>query len=229
MDNRKIYGICIDTETTNGIVDADGKLDLSNSLFFDVGFQVIDSHGRTYGKTYSFINSDIFVDEPELMQEAFFADKIPQYKADLQNGTRTLATTTEIQKILCEVIAEYGCQFIVAHNAYFDYRALNNALRWVTKSKQRYFVPKSVEWWDTLKMARSVMSKMPTYKAFCQKHGYTTKNGQLRFTAEICYRFISNNLDFVESHTGLEDVKIETEILRYCHRQHKPMNRTLWA
>ena len=77
-------------------------------------------------------------------------------------------------------------------------------------------------------MAKSVMGKMPTYLQFCEENGYLTKSGQPRFTAEICYRFISKESGFVEAHTGLEDVEIETEILRYCHRQHKPMKKKLW-
>jgi hypothetical protein len=72
------------------------------------------------------------------------------------------------------------------------------------------------------------MGKMPTYQRFCAENGYTTKTGKPRFTAEICYRFITKDNTFVESHTGLEDVEIETEILRYCHRQHKAMKKKLW-
>ena len=75
-------------------------------------------------------------------------------------------------------------------------------------------------------MARSVMGKMPTYKKFCQQNGYITKNGQLRFTAEICYRFISRNLDFEESHTGLEDVEIETPL---CKMQGKKVDENRYA
>lgn len=228
IDRRHIYGICLDTETANTISDEHG-LDMTNALFYDLGFQVIDSHGRTYGEKYSFVNSDIFIHEKALMQSAYYAHKIPQYWKDIWAGKRKVATTYEIRKILCEVIKKYDCKFVVAHNARFDSRALNNTQRWTSKSKWRYFLPRGLEWWDTLKMARSVMGKMPTYKKFCLQNGYITKNGQLRFTAEICYRFISRNLDFEESHTGLEDVEIETEILRYCHRQHKPMKKKLWG
>ena len=78
---------------------------------------------------------------------------------------------------------------------------------------------------DTLKMARQVIGKMPTYKYFCEENGYLTKNGRLRFTAEILYRFITRDNDFVESHTGLEDVLIEKEIMAYCYKQHKKMNK----
>ena len=228
IDRRHIYGICLDTETANTI-SIDGQLDMSNVLFYDLGFQVVDSHGRTYGEKFSFVNSDIFLHEKELMQSAYYAKKIPQYKADLASGKRTLATTYEIRKALCEIVKKYDCKFVCAHNAMFDSRALNNTQRWVTKSKFRYFLPYGLEWWDTLKMARSVMGKMPTYRKFCEKNGYLTKRGQLRFTAEICYRFITKDNTFEESHTGLEDVEIETEILRYCHRQHKSMKKKLWG
>lgn len=228
IDRRHTYGICLDTETANIIENANGQLDVSNALFYDLGFQVIDSLGRPYGKEFSFVNSDIFVHEEELMANAHFASKIPQYKADLASGKRVLATTEEIRQVLLSVIAEYGCTFVVAHNARFDYNALNTTLRYVTKSASRYFLPKNLEWWDSLKMARSVMGKMPSYVKFCKQNGFATKTGKPKFTAEVCYRFISKDATFVESHTGLEDVRIESAIFAYCHRQHKAMSKKLW-
>lgn len=227
IDRRHVYGIVLDTETANTIQDENG-LDMSNVLFYDLGFQLVDSHGRTYGKKFSFVNSDIFTHEAELMQSAYYAKKIPQYRADLASGKRILANTYEIRKALVDLINKYNCKFVCAHNARFDYNSLNNTQRWTTKSRFRYFLPYGLEWWDTLKMARSVMGKMPTYQRFCAENGYTTKTGKPRFTAEICYRFITKDNTFVESHTGLEDVEIETEILRYCHRQHKAMKKKLW-
>ena len=227
IDRRHVYGIVLDTETANTIQDENG-LDMTNVLFYDLGFQLVDSHGRTYGKKFSFVNSDIFTHEAELMQSAYYAKKIPQYRADLASGKRILANTYEIRKALVDLINKYECKFVCAHNARFDYNSLNNTQRWTTKSRFRYFLPYGLEWWDTLKMARSVMGKMPTYQRFCAENGYTTKTGKPRFTAEICYRFITKDNTFVESHTGLEDVEIETEILRYCHRQHKPMKKKLW-
>ena len=227
IDRRHIYGIVLDTETANTIQDENG-LDMTNVLFYDLGFQLVDSHGRTYGKKFSFVNSDIFTHEAELMQSAYYAKKIPQYREDLASGKRILANTYEIRKALVDIINKYDCKFVCAHNARFDYNSLNNTQRWTTKSRFRYFLPYGLEWWDTLKMARSVMGKMPTYQRFCAENGYTTKTGKPRFTAEICYRFITKDNTFVESHTGLEDVEIETEILRYCHRQHKAMKKKLW-
>lgn len=226
IDHRHIYGIMLDTETAN-THSTDAGLDMSDVLPYDIGFAVIDSHGRVYEK-FSFVNSDIFYHEAELMKSAYYAKKIPQYLNDILNGDREVANTYEIRKALVDKINEYDCKFICAHNARFDCRALNNIQRWTTKSKYRYFLPFGIEWWDTLKMARSVLGAMPTYRKFCEENNYITKNSQLRFTAEIIYRYISKNNDFVESHTGLEDVEIEAQILAYCVRQHKKMDKKLF-
>ena len=229
IDKRKVYGIMLDTETANTIVEDDGKLEMGYVLPYDFGFKVIDSKGNSY-EDHSYVNSDIFLDEFKLMQSAYYCDKIPDYIRDLVNGTRQLKTSYEIRTIFCDLIKKYDCQFVVAHNARFDYRACNNIQRWTTKSKYRYFFPKDIEIWDTLKMARDVLLKMPTYIQFCEDNGFMTKHRtpQPQLTAEVIYRFITNDIDFVEEHKGFEDVEIETEIFKYLVRQHKPMRKKLF-
>ena len=125
-------------------------------------------------------------------------------------------------------MAEFETNIVSAHNARFDYKATATTQRWLTKSAYRYFFPYGTEVWDTLKMARDVIGKMPTYRKWCEVNDYICKNGQLKFTAEVLYRFISGNEDFDEEHTGLADVLIEKDILAYCYRQHKPMRKKLW-
>ena len=80
-----------------------------------------------------------------------------------------------------------------------------------------------------MRMAESVICKMPTYIEFCEEHNFLTKNGRPQATAESIYAFITNNPDYKEEHTALEDVEIETEIMQYCYRQHKPMNKVLYS
>ena len=229
INRRHIYGIMLDTETANTIVEEDGKIEMRFVLPYDIGFKVIDTKGRDY-ENHSYVNSDIFLDEFKLMQSAYYAEKIPDYIRDLANGTRQLRNTYEIRKTICDIIKKYDCKFIVAHNARFDYRALNNIQRWTTKSKYRYFLPKGIEVWDTLKMARDVLSKMPTYIDFCFANGFITKHKipQPQYTAEVIYRYITNDTNFIEEHKGFEDVEIETEIFKYLVRQHKPMRKKLF-
>lgn len=229
IDKRKHYVLMVDTETANTIELDGGKLDMTNVLVYDCGWAVVDTKGNLY-ETASYVNSDIFIHEKELMKSAYYAKKLPQYYKDLENGSRTLANTYQIRKAMLEVMEKYDIKEVCAHNARFDYNALNSTQRWVTDSKYRYWFPyDSIELWDTMRMAQSVICKKPTYKRFCQENGYMTKNNQVRKTAEVLYKFISGNNEFEESHTGLEDVLIEAQIMWYCFRQHKAMNKNAFS
>lgn len=214
------YYIGIDTETTNSYTSEDGKLELKDSLCYDVGWMVLDKKGRVYKKR-SFVVAEIFLDK-ELMKSAYYAEKIPVYWEDIKNGKRKLTTFKNIHWIFKQDCKSYKAKAIFAHNAFFDYNALNNTLRFLTGSKYRYFYPYKIELWDTLKMARDAIGKTEKYTAFCKKYGYLTKHKvpQNRLTAEILWRYISKDPDFIESHTGLEDVEIEKEIFKTCIRKH---------
>ena len=227
MDNRINYKIVIDTETCPLDKDFEG-VDPMNMFVYDIGWVVTDKRGTTYAER-SFVVDEIFNKEIDLMNSSYYAEKLPQYREDIANGSRIVADFYTIRKILLDDMEEYGIKEVYAHNMRFDYHSLNNTERWLTKSKYRYFFPYGTEICDTLRMAREVIGKMPTYKSFCEKNGYLTKTGRISMKAEHLYRFISKDNDFIESHTGLEDVLIEKEIMAYCYRQKKKMEKHLWA
>lgn len=198
------FFVVLDTETTNSIDDP---------LAYDIGFAIVNDEGRVF-EAYSFVVAEVFLDK-ELMKSAYFAEKIPNYWEDIKAGRRTLAKLSTISRTLARIMKKYDTNIICAHNARFDYRSTNTTQRFLTSSKYRYFFPYGVEIWDTLKMSRKAFDDSQ-YDEFCYNNNYITKNGRKRYTAEILYRFITNNLDFEESHTGLEDVLIEKEILAEC-------------
>ena len=225
IDKRKKYIMVLDTETCP-INRETEKVMANNMLVYDVGYTLVDKKGNVY-KTGSYIVSEIFFGEfYDKLQSSYYANKIPNYMEDIANGSRKVKTWNEISYILKETIKEYNVTAIAAHNASFDFWAIKNTQKWLN---EKYSFLPFIEWFDTLKMARSVIGTMPTYKKFCKDNGYLTKNGALRFTAEIVYRFISKNNEFVESHTGLEDTLIEKEILAYCYKQHKKMDKLLFS
>lgn len=227
MDRRINYRLVIDTETCPVDKDLDKVLP-SNMWVYDCGWAIVDKRGKVY-KTRSFMNADILLGEKELMKSAYYADKLPKYWEEIKAGERILTSFYNIRKTLLEDITEYEITEIYAHNMRFDYGTLNTTQRWLTKSKYRYFFPKGMEICDTLKMARQVIAPMPTFQHFCQENGFITKTGKPSLSAETLFRFISKDVTFVESHTGLEDVLIEKEILAYCFKQHKKMERQLWG
>ena len=197
--------IMLDTETTNSLDDP---------ICYDVGFAVVDREGAIY-ETHSFVVAEVFLNE-ELMASAYFIEKVPQYWEDIKKGTRKLAKFNTIRKVLAETMKKYETKIVIAHNARFDYRSTAKTQRYLTKSKYRYFLPYGTEVWDTLKMAREVLKNDVDYDNFCYNNNYVTKRGCKRFTAEILYRFFTGDNDFVESHTGLEDVTIEKVIFAEC-------------
>ncbi len=218
IDNRKSYYLTIDTETANN---------LDNPIVFDIGGAVHDKKGKVL-ETFSFIIKEVFYEMPELMQECFYLVKIPQYNAQIYKGERKVVSLYEAKKHIDELCKKYHIKAIIAHNARFDYRATTTTQRYLTSSKYRYFLPYGVELWDTLKMAQDTICKQQSYINWCVKHNYTKKNGAPRATAEILYKYITGDNDFVESHTGLEDVLIEKKIFAHCMRQHKKMRKNVW-
>ncbi len=218
----------LDTETCNSLIDENGKLDLSQSLVYDVGWQVVNRKGKVK-KQRSYVVAEIFLNSI-LMDSAYYKDKIPMYWGDIKKGKRELKTFRNIWFQFLSDKKRYNCKVVFAHNAFFDYNALNNTLRYLTKSKRRYFFPFKTEIWDTLKMARDVFGTSPKYVNFCEEYGFMTnhKNPRPRLTAEVLYRYLHNTPNFEEAHTGLEDVEIETEIMLRCLKSRKPMRKTLF-
>lgn len=227
IDKRRHYVLILDTETANTHVTPDGKMDMSDVLIYDCGWAIIDTKGNVY-RERSYVNNDVFYNMADIMSSAYYNWKIPQYLEDIKNGSRIVADSYTIRKIMLEDMEEFGITEVVAHNARFDINALNVLQRYMTNSKYRYWFPYGTVVLDTMKGARDVIHKMPTYKKFCEEHNYLTKNGKLSTTAENLYRFIINNPGFTEEHKALQDVQIEREIFWYCRRQHKKMDMRLY-
>lgn len=209
--------IVLDTETTNSLDDP---------LVYDIGWAVVDKTGKVY-QTYSFVVADIFLDS-QLMESAYFAEKIPTYWEQIKGGKRILARFSTIRKIFADCCKAYNICKVFAHNMRFDYKSVNLTQRFLTSSKYRYFFPYSIEICDTLKMARQVLKNNIDFDNFCYENNYLTKRGCKRYTAEILYRFLTGDNNFCESHTGLEDVLIEKEIMRFCFQEMEDVEIHLW-
>ena len=227
LDRRINYLMGLDTETCNGL-EIDGKVDLSQSIVYDIGWVITDKRGRIY-KERSFIIYEVFVAMKDVMQSAYYSEKIPMYWEQIKSGQRKLVRFQTMYDMYWNDVKEFGVKNSFAHNARFDLTALNNTIRWVTKSKKRWFFPYSMEIWDTLKMARQTIGQQKSYRKFCEMNGFMTKHRvpRPRLTAEVLYRYITGDVTFEESHTGLEDVLIETKIMVHCFRQHKKMEKRL--
>lgn len=208
--------LMFDTETTN---------EIDCPFCYDFGYSVIDENGKVYEQG-SFVVADVFLDK-ELMASAYFADKIPQYWEDIKSGKRLLRRWKTIRSIVRDVMTYHEINTVVAHNARFDYTSTATTQRYLTCSKWRYFFPYGTKFVCTLKMARATF-KEEAYTTFCEENQYLTSYGKPQYTAEVIYRYLTNDTAFVESHTGLEDVVIETQIFIECLKRDPNVCGLLW-
>lgn len=219
---KKQYFLILDVETANSADDA---------LVYDIGFVVSDRQGNIYDGA-SYVVTDIFDQEKELMQTAYYNKKLPLYYDGLKKGDFTRSNFYNCRQHIKRLIEEYEITAVCAYNAFFDTQSLNNTQRWLTKSKYRWFLPYGTQIYCIWHMATQVICTQKRYKKFCENNGFISPSGNISTSAETVYAYICKDEFFEEEHTGFQDVLIETEILAHCFRQHKPMkkniNRLCW-
>lgn len=210
--------------TNDVFVDTETAGSLTTPFVYDFGLK---SYDGTIQINYAI--DEIFFDKT-LMDTAYYREKIPKYYDEIWDSERIIENFFRTRAEIHRLFKENKIKRVFAHNARFDVNALNNTCRALSNGKIKFFFPYGTEICDTLKMARQVVGKMPTYKKYCLEHGYMTKHKvpRPRLTAEILYRFISKDESFQEAHTGLKDVEIEQIIYQYIMRQHKKCNCVLY-
>ena len=129
IDRRKSYYILLDTETCNTRM-VDGKLDMSDVLVYDICWAVVDKKGNVY-KTGAYLVDEIFNEEQKLMASAYYAKKIPEYLEQIAKGERVVERWYKIRRELVADMEMFNTNIIIAHNARFDYNALNTTTRWL--------------------------------------------------------------------------------------------------
>ena len=217
MSKQKLY-LVLDVETCE---DVD-----TNPLPYDIGYAICNKYGDIFLER-SFVVADTFLDLKESMQSAYYAQKIPQYWEDIKQGKRTLTTFWNIYRTIHKDIKDYKIKTVCAYNAYFDRGALNNLIRYCSKSWKRWFFPFGIEYHCIWHEACQVLMSRKSYINFALKHNLISKSKQknIQTNAEAVYRYITGDLNFEEEHTGLEDVHIEVKIMAECYRQKKKMER----
>jgi hypothetical protein len=215
--SAKKYYLVLDVETANSTDDA---------LVYDLGYVVCDKKGTIY-EADSFIVSDIFYKEAELMQSAYYAKKIPMYIEGIKSRAFNVVTFYEARAKLLDAMRRYKVEAVCAYNANFDYTALNTTQRWLTKSKYRFFLPYGTKVYCIWHMACQLICTQKAYIKFCLENGFVSPSGNIKTNAETVYAYMTKDSAYEENHTGLEDVLIETKILAKCFAQHKKVEKNI--
>ena len=221
IDRRRRYYIVVDVETAGG---------LGNPLVYDIGFAITDKHGNIY-ETFSYMIKEIW-ENKALMLSAYYAEKIPRYEKDIKEGLRQVVPFLEMREKMLEVMTKYEVEVIGAYNLAFDTRALSSTIRFLTGNDKAKFLTrefKDIKQLCIWCLACQNLYTQVSFRNMAIRNDWLTDANNFKTSAEIGYRFLTGNVDFIESHTGLEDVLIEIEIMAYALRQNKKRRKGVFA
>lgn len=150
------------------------------------------------------------------MDSAFYGKQKKEYYRNLLKDPSVIIcyTEAEAKEIFSAWLTANNVSCVCAHNTSFDFcrTCVMDCIE-------------GMEFFDIMFAFYDTIAQTKRYKQFCVENGYYTEKGNCRMTAEVCYRFISGNNDFIEEHTALADTEIEAEILRACWATHKKFTR----
>ena len=211
--------LVIDTETANSV---------EQPLPYDVGYAIVNTETGEIYTEKSFVVAEIFFDD-ELMKGAYFADKIPQYWEDIKAKKRIVKSICSIRREIKKDMQTYSVSKVGAYNMGFDNRATKNDVRYISGSMVRWFFPFGTEFFCIWNMACTSILNTADYVRFALDNGFVSEHNNIQTSAENAYRFLKNDVDFSESHTGLEDVKIEIEIMLAVFRSNMEYNDKIYS
>lgn len=217
--------IVLDTEGVDTVKHKDNQPHPETSLFYDLGFMVIDGDTGETLEAHSFINSDVFFNQ-KLMDTAHYAKKLPQYWAGMGTAWK-VADTITIWKTFQDACKRYNVRKVWAYNARYDKGITNHTVEAMSNGFVRFFTPYKVQWADIWDYAGSTICKTKKYVRWCKSNGFVSPKGNPQTKAETVYRYLIEDNQFMEAHTALEDCKIESFILQTAKRRKQSARRSI--
>lgn len=190
-----------DTETTS----------LDKPFCYDLGGVLYNTETGEILDTFSFIIQQVWHNLP-LFESSYYKEKRELYIKKMRGRTAELTKFGYATQKILRLAQKHEVQAVFAYNSPFDDRVLNFNCDW-------YKVINPIEHLPLYDIRAAVHSKIafnPQFQIFCKNHELFTESGNYSTTAENVYKYITNNAEYVEEHTGLEDSLIELQILVNC-------------
>ena len=210
---KERYLMFIDTETI-------GSLFVKESVLpFEIGMKVLDLESMKVVKEKSYLVRKFF-NNKYIMLSTFSATKYPNYFEKLEKDKRYKTySVNEIAQDIEKIKNKYNIKIMVAHNGNFDKTAM--ARLFDDFGTDNPF--ENIDLLDTMELSK-IITFSKDYANYCinnknrlnniKESCFITNSGRVRTTAQAIYCYITNNNQFEEAHTGLEDIDIEIEIFK---------------
>lgn len=193
--------VIFDTETTS----------IEKPFVYNIGYVIFDTDLMAVTHRADWVVEQIWHNR-ELFTTAYYADKREGYVSAMRGKTVRMEKLGYITQTMCRLFKELDVQIAFAFNSPFDDGVFKFNCDWFKVKNPFDNIPIH----DIRGFVHKYIAFTPQYQQFCEENGYYTEKGNYSTTAEVVYRFLTHNTDFIEEHTALADSEIECDILKYC-------------
>lgn len=193
---------------------------LTNKSVYDIAWRVVDKHNKVYVERSHVVEE--IITNGRIMHDAFYAKKIfSHYIPNLYHRNITMLPWNSIRELMLDDINTYNVNIFSAYNLGFDIAAIKHTNSLFNSGKYLNTKVKLLDLWD---LACSSILQQKQFIRVAVDSNWVSAKGNIQTSAEKAYAYITGDVSFVESHTALEDVIIESEILHRSLRQKKKVN-----
>ena len=183
---------------------------LDHPFCYDVGYKILTPDGGEILRRH-FIIEQVWHNLP-LFESAYYKEKRPLYVQLMRSKKAIMDKWGYVMRTMARDIKQNCVIDAYAYNSDFDDKVFTFNCDWFKCNNPLENIPVHDIWG----YASEFITNKQSYKNFCEGHQYFTDSGNYKASAEIVYRYLTENTEFDEAHMGAMDVDIETEILQYC-------------
>lgn len=200
--------VVFDTETVS----------LEKPFCYNIGYTIVNKESREHLVKRDYVVEQIW-HNPMLFITAYYADKRDIYVKAMRSRKTIMAKYGYICQAMIRDFIKYEVVGAYAFNSPFDDKVFTYNSDWFKCNNPFDNIPI----FDIRGYVHHFMID-DNFKAFCEEHGYFTDSGNYSTTAEVMYRYLTGNTDFIEDHTALSDSEIEADILLECFKRGAEIN-----
>ena len=193
--------VVFDTETTN----------LEKPFCYNVGYVIYDTDTDQVVLKREFVIEQVW-HNPMLFTTAYYSNKREIYVNRMRGRKCVMEKYGYICQEMIRDFKAYNVELAFAYNSPFDVKVFEWNCEWF-KCNNPF---DNIEIKDIMCFTHTFIAFRKEYQDFCDLHSLFTESGNYSTSAESMFKYIANEIDFVEEHTALADSLIELAVLRTC-------------
>lgn len=173
----------------------------------DIAWGLVDRNKLRIKKNY------IVQEHLAKMAEGNFSK--PKMAKTMSEVAKGRAIIKPYDEIMAELETDVNnATYVYAYNATFDRNAIIKTCKALQSQFTETFTSSAVfdKWRDLWAWASNTILYKKSFIDFCEVNSLTTEKGYCSTSAETTLKFLKNDLDYVESHTALDDIEDEFQI-----------------